>query len=74
MKDLVSKGFAPQLRDTRLALEVDLIQTLAEDLNAKLMRRDPLSEKVHHSKMNVAALFLTRLPVFAFRRLTRGRS
>ena len=70
----VSKGFAPQLRGTRLALEVDLIQTLAEDLNAKLMRRDPLSEKVHHSKMNVAALFLTRLPVFAFRRLTRGRS
>jgi squalene synthase HpnC len=69
----VSKGFARQIRDPRLALEVDLIQTLAEDLNAKLTRRDPLSEKVHHSKMNVAALFLKRLPVFAFRRLTRGR-
>jgi len=69
----VSKGLAPQIRDARLALEVDLIQILAEDLNAKLMRRDPLSRKVHHSKMNVAALFLTRLPVFAFRRLTRGR-
>jgi hydroxysqualene synthase len=66
----VSRGFAPQIRDARLALEVDLIQTLAEDLNAKLTRRDPLSQKVHHSKMNVAALFLTRLPVFAFRRLT----
>jgi squalene synthase HpnC len=70
----VSKGFAPQIRDARLALEVDLIQTLAEDLNAKLTRRDPLSEKVHHSKMNVAALFLKNLPVFAFRRLTASRS
>jgi squalene synthase HpnC len=65
----VSRGFAPRLRDARLALEVDLIQTLAEDLNAKLTRRDPLSEKVHHTKMNVAALFLKRLPFFAFRRL-----
>ena len=65
----VSRGFAPQIRDGRLALEVDLIQTLAEDLNGKLMRRDPLSQKVHHTKMNVAALFLKRLPVFALRRL-----
>ena len=64
-----SRSFARQIRDGRLALEVDLIQTLAEDLNAKLMRRDPLSENVHHSKVNVAALFLKRLPVFAFRRL-----
>jgi squalene synthase HpnC len=66
----ISQGFAPQIRDSRLALEVDLIQTLAQDLNKKLTRRDPLSENVHHSKMNVAALFLMRLPVFAFRRLT----
>ncbi len=65
-----SAVFARQIRDTRLALEVDLIQTLAEDLNAKLTRRDPLSQTVHHSKFNVAALFLARLPVFACRRLT----
>ena len=54
-----------QIRDGRLALEVDLIQTLAEDLNAMLTRRDPLSQNVHHSKMDVAALFLKRLPAFA---------
>jgi len=65
-----SRVFAGQIRDARLALEVDLIQTLAQDLNRKLTRRDPLSQKVHHSKMTVAALFLTRLPVFAIRRLT----
>jgi hydroxysqualene synthase len=66
-----SKGFARQLRSARLALEVDLIQTLAEDLNAKLTRRDPLSQTVHHSKPAIAALFLKMLPGFAFRRLTR---
>ena len=31
-------------KDGRLALEVDLIQTLADDLNRMLMNRDPLSE------------------------------
>ena len=66
-----SKLFGRQLRDTRLALEVDLIQTLAEDLNAKLTRRDPLSQTVHHSKPAVAALFLTMLPGFALRRLIK---
>jgi phytoene/squalene synthetase len=65
----ISRHFAPQIGDSRLALEVDLIQTLAQDLNTKLLRRDPLSQNVHHSKMNVAALFLMRLPVFALKRL-----
>ena len=68
----ISRHFAPQIRDGRLALEVDLIQTLAQDLNTKLTRRDPLSQTVHHSKMNVAALFLMRLPVFALKRLLRA--
>ena len=65
----ISRPFARGIGDTRLALEVDLIQTLAEDLNAKLMRRDPLSEPVHHSKFDVARLFLGRLPAFAVGRL-----
>jgi squalene synthase HpnC len=66
-----SRPFARSIRDPRLALEVDLIQTLAEDLNARLMRRDPLSEPVHHSKFDVARLFLGRLPVFGFNRIAR---
>ena len=66
-----SASFGRQVRDTRLALEVDLIQTLAEDLNAKLTRRDPLSQTVHHSKAAAAMLFLTMLPGFAIRRLTK---
>jgi squalene synthase HpnC len=68
-----SRPFAGQIRDNRLALEVDLIQTLAEDLNGTLTRRDPLSEKVHHSKLDVGALFLKRLPLFALHRLTRRK-
>ena len=36
-----------------------------------LMNRDPLSQAVHHSKMDVAALFLKRFPAFALMRLTR---
>ena len=68
-----SRPFAGQIRDGRLALEVDLIQTLAEDLNAMLTRRDPLSETVHHSKMDVAALFMKRLPGFALSRMMRRK-
>jgi hydroxysqualene synthase len=70
----LSRPFARGITDARLALEVDLIQTLANDLNTLLLRRDPLSESVHHSKMNVAALFLKRFPAFALMRLTRPRS
>jgi len=65
-----SRPFARAIRDRRLALEVDLIQTLADDLNTKLLTRDPLSQDVHHSKGDVVALFLKRFPSFALMRLT----
>jgi squalene synthase HpnC len=69
-----SRPFARAIRDGRLALEVDLIQTLADDLNTMLITRDPLSQPVHHSKTDVMALFLKRFPAFALMRLTRRRS
>src|ERR1051326_8506765 len=68
-----SRAFAGGIRDGRLALEVDLIQTLALDLNQTLMRRDPLSEPVHHSKTDIAALFVKRFPAFALSRLRNRR-
>lgn len=68
-----SRPFARGIKDGRLALEVDLIQTLADDLNTLLMNRDPLSQAVHHSKMDVVALFLKRFPAFALMRLRRPR-
>ena len=51
-----SKPFAGRIRDRRLALEVSMIQTFAEDLDRKLMRRDPLSERVHHRKLELMPL------------------
>ena len=68
-----SRPFARGIKDGRLALEVDLIQTIADDLNRLLMNRDPLSQAVHHSKMDVAGLFLKRFPSFALMRLTRSK-
>lgn len=65
-----SRPFASQIVDTRLALEVDLIQTLAEDLNRLLLTRDPLHDAVHHSKSRTLTLFLGRLVPFALMRMT----
>jgi hydroxysqualene synthase len=45
-----ARPFAGQIRDSRLGLEVSVIQRLAEDLTARLKRRDPLSMRVHHTK------------------------
>ena len=44
-----SRSFASQIRDHRLAVEVGVIQRLAEDLARRLLSRDPLSERVHHN-------------------------
>ena len=51
-----SRPFAGQIRDRRLALEVSVIQTFAEDLDRRLTRRDPLSERVHHRKLELIPL------------------
>jgi len=49
-----SAPFARHIRSRRLACEVAVIQRLAEDLTAMLLRRDPLSEPVHHGKPRAA--------------------
>jgi squalene synthase HpnC len=51
-----ARPFAGQIKDRRLAYEVALIQRLAEDLTARLIVRDPLSERVHHRLPEVAGL------------------
>jgi len=53
-----SSVFASQIRDFRLAMEVSVIQTLAERLVGMLQQRDPLSERVHLGKAGVAATAL----------------
>ena len=49
-----------QIANTRLALEVAVIHTLARRLVALLQRRDPLSERVHLSKAQFALYGLAR--------------
>lgn len=51
-----SRSFAAGIKDGRLAYEVAFIQRLAEDLTARLLVRDPLCERVHHSKPEMAGL------------------
>ena len=49
-----SRPFSTAINDLRLALEVSVIQTLAERLTRMLASRDPLSERVHLGKAAVA--------------------
>ncbi len=51
-----SAGFAAQIRDRRLSLEVAVIRRLATSLNARLKQRDPLSERIHHGKAEALGL------------------
>lgn len=48
--------FARGIRDRRLGVEVAVIQRLAVSLAARLRRRDPLSERVHHGKAEALLL------------------
>ncbi|HVY33523.1 MAG TPA: squalene synthase HpnC [Caulobacteraceae bacterium] len=65
----VSRPFARKVKDGRLALEIGVIQTLAEDLCKGLMKRDPLSQTVHHSKPQMAGLALAAMARTALTRL-----
>ena len=52
----VSRPFAARVRDRRLAFDVAAIQRLAEGLCERLLRNDPLSARVHHTKLEMAGL------------------
>jgi phytoene/squalene synthetase len=67
----VSRPFSSGIHDTRLALEVAVIQTFAERLTGVLGRRDPLSERVHLGKAGVAGFGLLGLIWGASRRVGR---
>ena len=50
-----SRGLAPSVGDTRLSLEISVIQSLASRLLAILNVRDPLSERVHLTRAEAVA-------------------
>ncbi|MGB8365131.1 MAG: squalene synthase HpnC [Rhizomicrobium sp.] len=68
-----AKPFAGQISDFRLGLEVSVIQALAESLNRGLMNKDPLSERVHHSRGETAGLALGAVAGFLWARSARRK-
>jgi squalene synthase HpnC len=66
-----SDDFALSISDTRLALEVAVINTLAHRLTGLLQTRDPLRDKVHLAPPAVAGLSLVGILHGASRRLGR---
>ena len=69
-----SRPFAGQIRNRRLSLDVSVIQTLAEDLTKRLLTRDPLKDRVHHSRGEMPGLLAKALFRFAGARVGRKRS
>jgi hydroxysqualene synthase len=63
-----SASFSAHVKDKRLSLNVGVIQKLAEDLNAMLLVRDPLCERVHHRKSELPGLLVS-----AFGRFVKAR-
>jgi squalene synthase HpnC len=51
-----AEGFSRAIVDRRLGVEVAVIHALARDLIARLLKRDPLSERVHHGKFEALAI------------------
>jgi squalene synthase HpnC len=72
-----ARPFRELIADGRLGLEVGIIQVLAEDLNLRLLERDPLCDRVHHSKSEMLGLAARAMAGFVGRRVrskTRPRS
>jgi squalene synthase HpnC len=63
--------FAMMIDDLRLALEVAVIHKLAINLVDRLMRRDPLSERVHHNAAKAACLGVAAVVAALPRRAAR---
>jgi squalene synthase HpnC len=67
------RALAPQVRDFRLGLEVSVIQSFADKIVAMLQERDPLSERVHLSPLELTAYSLAGMGGEVARR-TFGRA
>lgn len=66
-----SLALAPQVVNTRLALEIGVIQTYAQQIVELLKTRDPLRERVHLNKWQLAGHGLGSLAGGLFRRAGR---
>jgi len=69
-----SLALAPQVNNTRLALEIGVIQTYAAKILAMLKTRDPLCERVHLRKWEIMGFGLMSLAGGLYRRAARKLS
>jgi squalene synthase HpnC len=69
-----SLALAPQVNNTRLALEIGVIQTYAAKILAMLKTRDPLRERVHLNKWEITGFGLMSLAGGLCRRTARRLS
>lgn len=69
-----SLALAPQVSNTRLALEIGVIQTYAARILDMLKARDPLRERVHLNKWEIMGFGLASLAGGFCRRATRRLS
>jgi squalene synthase HpnC len=69
-----AKPFADEISDFRLGLEVSVIQKLAEDLNRGLTKKDPLSQRVHHTKAEMMGLAFAGAAGFVWARTMRRKA
>ena len=69
-----SLALAPQVVNTRLALEIGVIQTYASKILGLLKTRDPLHERVHLTKWQITGYGLTSLAGGLLRRAIRKPS
>ena len=65
-----SRGFSREIKDTRLSLEVSVIDAFAYKIVNLLKVRDPLSDNVHLSKQQMLASALTAMAFGFYRRAT----
>lgn len=67
-----ARRLGPAVGDWGLALEIGVIQRLAESLNRRLLHRDPLSQRVHHSGVEALSLAILSIGAFGVSRLGLG--
>jgi squalene synthase HpnC len=68
-----AKPLSAQVSDLRLGLEIAVIQRLASTLRRTLMQRDPLSERVHLTKVGTGGLGLIGITEGLIRRFVTAR-
>ena len=69
-----SRGLAREVKDTRLGLEISVIDAFADRIVNLLKVRDPLSENVHLSKQQMLASALSAMAFGFYRRATGQRA